>query len=62
MPRESKGLNLKSSVAVVDKKSCIKESKKGNSYRTENSRILNNEVKIYCNSLETEPLLFQKVL
>ena len=40
MPRESKGLNLKSSVAVVDKKSCIKESKKGNSYRTENKRKL----------------------
>ena len=40
MPRESKGLNLKNSVMVVDKKSCIKESKKGNSYRTENSREL----------------------
>lgn len=40
MSRESKGLNLKNSIAVVDKKSCIKESKKGNSYRTENKRKL----------------------
>ncbi len=59
MSRESKGLNLKNSIAVVDKKSYIRESKKGNSYRIENSRILNNEVKIYCNSLETEPNYFK---
>lgn len=40
MSRESKGLNLKNSIAVVDKKSCIRESKKGNSYKTENNRKL----------------------
>lgn len=40
MSRESEGLNFKNSIAVVDKKSCIKESKKGNSYRTENKRKL----------------------
>ena len=40
MSRESKGLNLKNSIAVVNKKSYIRESKKGNSYRIENSREL----------------------
>ena len=40
MLRESKGLNLKNSIAVVNKKSYIRESKKGNSYRIENSREL----------------------
>ena len=40
MSRESKGLNLKNSIAVVNKKSYIRESKKGNSYRIENSRKL----------------------
>ena len=40
MSRESEGLNFKNSIAVVDKKSYIRESKKGNSYRIENSREL----------------------
>lgn len=60
MARKSKNLNLKDSLVESNNKKCKIDKYNLNSTRNSKNMDIQNTLKIYCNSLETEPNYFNE--
>lgn len=59
MARESRGLTLKADIKILKKNQCNIEISDKKPLRDSKEKNIDNEIKIFCNALETEPNYFK---